>query len=89
MYWVSGKAGSGKSTFMKHILDSPRTEECLKTWAGDDFLSIATISFWDSGTREQKSQISSFILGSLSILGACSHCAPKGVDRLLAIQDPS
>jgi hypothetical protein len=56
VYWVSGKAGSGKSTFMKHVFDSPRTEEYLRTWAGDDILSIATFYFWNSGTREQKSQ---------------------------------
>jgi predicted ATPase len=33
VYWVNGKAGSGKSTLMKHIFDAERTRRCLKTWA--------------------------------------------------------
>ncbi|CAG8981479.1 hypothetical protein HYALB_00003050 [Hymenoscyphus albidus] len=32
-YWISGKAGSGKSTLMKHIYDDYRTHEGLKVWA--------------------------------------------------------
>lgn len=34
VFHLSGKLGSGKSTLMKHIRGSPRTEEKLKKWAG-------------------------------------------------------
>lgn len=34
VFHLSGKLGSGKSTLMKHIRASSRTEEKLKTWAG-------------------------------------------------------
>lgn len=34
VFHLSGKLGSGKSTLMKHIRASPRTEEKLKKWAG-------------------------------------------------------
>ncbi|KAK1635619.1 hypothetical protein BDP81DRAFT_450488 [Colletotrichum phormii] len=33
IYWISGKAGSGKSTLMKHLGDHSRTAELLSTWA--------------------------------------------------------
>ncbi|KAG4418327.1 hypothetical protein IFR04_008536 [Cadophora malorum] len=56
IYWVSGKAGSGKSTFMKHIYDDDRTREQLKEWAKDVPLCLATFFFWNSGSKEQKSQ---------------------------------
>ena len=56
IYWVNGKAGSGKSIFMKHLFDDKRTLNYLKTWAGNIRLCIATFFFWNSGTREQKSQ---------------------------------
>lgn len=36
VFHLSGKLGSGKSTLMKHVRASPRTEEKLKTWAGKD-----------------------------------------------------
>lgn len=55
-YWVCGKAGSGKSTFMKHILDSPKAMEHLKAWAGKTPFCLGSFFFWNSGTREQKSQ---------------------------------
>lgn len=32
VYWVNGKAGSGKSTLMKHLYDDPRTSRYLATW---------------------------------------------------------
>jgi hypothetical protein len=34
VFHLSGKLGSGKSTLMKHIRASPRTEEKLDKWAG-------------------------------------------------------
>ncbi|KAF8851978.1 hypothetical protein BDZ45DRAFT_600666, partial [Acephala macrosclerotiorum] len=56
VYWICGKAGSGKSTLMKHIFDDERTTTFLKTWAGSTPLVIATFFFWNSGTTEQRSQ---------------------------------
>ncbi|KUJ09034.1 uncharacterized protein LY89DRAFT_788448 [Mollisia scopiformis] len=57
VYWVSGKAGSGKSTLMKHLFDDPRMKKCLEAWAADTPLCITTYFFWNSGTRMQKSQL--------------------------------
>jgi len=54
-FWISGKAGSGKSTLMKFIADHPKTQEALKTWAGDKQLITASFYFWSSGTDLQKS----------------------------------
>ncbi|KAH8802965.1 hypothetical protein F5884DRAFT_684142 [Xylogone sp. PMI_703] len=56
VYWVSGKAGSGKSTFMKYIYDDGRTRGHLRKWANGTPLCVATFFFWNSGTKEQKSQ---------------------------------
>jgi len=56
IYWINGKAGSGKSTLMKHMFDDDRTRERLKVWAKDKPLCVATFFFWNSGTKEQKSQ---------------------------------
>jgi hypothetical protein len=61
IYWINGKAGSGKSTLMKHIYDSRYTAKYLQEW-GHKRLSttsqccIATFFFWNSGTDMQKSQ---------------------------------
>ncbi|KAI8168192.1 hypothetical protein K4K54_009056 [Colletotrichum sp. SAR 10_86] len=46
-FWISGKPGSGKSTFMKFISKHHRTKELLETWAGPTgTLAIATHCFW-------------------------------------------
>lgn len=55
IYWVNGKAGSGKSTFMKHIYHDVRTQNLLMKWAGNTQLCVATFFFWNSGSRDQKS----------------------------------
>lgn len=55
VYWVTGKAGSGKSTLMKFILDNPRTEEILRGWAGDSDLLLINHFFWAAGAELQKS----------------------------------
>ena len=57
LYWVSGKAGSGKSTLMKHLFNHGRCREALTAWAGDTPLVIASFFFWYSGSGLQKSQI--------------------------------
>lgn len=53
-YLVNGKAGSGKSTLMKLIVNDSRTRNLLGRWAGQDPLVILTF-FWDLGTTLQKS----------------------------------
>jgi hypothetical protein len=56
VYWINGKAGSGKSTLMKYIKDEQRVRECLNIWASDAPLCVAHFFFWNSGTTEQRSQ---------------------------------
>lgn len=57
VFWVAGKAGSGKSTLMKYINEHPRTSELLGAWAGNERVVIASHYFWYAGTRMQKSQL--------------------------------
>ena len=55
LYWISGKAGSGKSTFMKWLFYEDRTRNLLKSWAGDKDLLITKYFFWSPGTALQTS----------------------------------
>lgn len=55
-FWISGKAGSGKSTLMKFLNRSPQLRDSLNVWAGDRQLFIASFYFWITGTRMQKTQ---------------------------------
>ncbi|KAL6695658.1 hypothetical protein J3F84DRAFT_395107 [Trichoderma pleuroticola] len=54
IYWVSGKAGSGKSTLMKYMFASVETKQLLSIWA--DKYTIADFFFWHLGTPIQKTQ---------------------------------
>lgn len=55
-YWVSGKAGSGKSTCMKYLGASDPVNIAVAKWAGSVELINATFYFWRGGTRLQRSQ---------------------------------
>ncbi|KAJ4856480.1 AAA ATPase domain-containing protein [Trichoderma breve] len=56
IFWVSGKPGSGKSTFMKFIAKHSQTKDLLTQWAGSaDTLAVAVHFFWIAGTPIQKS----------------------------------
>lgn len=57
IYWVSGKAGSGKSTLMKFLVNDERTWKALGIWAGKKQLIVASYFFWNPGTDMQKSQL--------------------------------
>lgn len=60
VYWVNGKAASGKSTLMKYILAHSDTQRLLQRWADSSetsgALRFASFFFWASGTKEQRSQ---------------------------------
>jgi hypothetical protein len=55
IYWVNGKAASGKSTLMKFVYDHLRTQGLLREWADGKPLNTAGFFFWNSGTTEQRS----------------------------------
>ncbi|PGH13251.1 hypothetical protein AJ79_03810 [Helicocarpus griseus UAMH5409] len=57
IYWLSGKAGSGKSTLMKYIDQDRRTLEYLEQWASPLNIVFASFYFWNPGTSMQKSQL--------------------------------
>lgn len=56
IFWINGKAGSGKSTLMKYIHDHPMMQQHLLTWANHIPLYTTEFFFWLGGTRIQKSQ---------------------------------
>ncbi|KAH6610445.1 hypothetical protein Trco_000465 [Trichoderma cornu-damae] len=68
IYWISGKAGSGKSTLMRFLTGHRKTLQSLKEWAGDGDLVIAKHYFWSPGNSIQKSQEGLFRALLLQIL---------------------
>lgn len=55
LFWVSGKPGSGKSTFMKFIADHLETRHYLQEWAGSREVLVASHYFTVYGTPMQRS----------------------------------
>ncbi|RTE73858.1 hypothetical protein BHE90_011717 [Fusarium euwallaceae] len=79
LFWVSGKPGSGKSTFMKFASDKKETKECLRTWAGHRELILARHFFTIYGTTIQRS-----LEGLLrSLLHNILEGEPKLIPKLL------
>ncbi|KAI0405266.1 hypothetical protein F4802DRAFT_190772 [Xylaria palmicola] len=56
IYWITGNAGSGKSTLMKFIYKHPSMLDGIGSWAGDRALHVASHFFWLAGTSIQQSQ---------------------------------
>jgi hypothetical protein len=56
IYWINGKAASGKSTLMRYICGDQRTLAFLTHWASPEEPTVADFYFWNSGTLEQRSQ---------------------------------
>lgn len=55
-FWVTGKPGSGKSTFMKYVADHPITQTVLSKWSHPKRTVVASHYFWSAGNPMQKSQ---------------------------------
>lgn len=53
VYWVNGKPGSGKSTFMKFIENDERTKKALQIWQPK--CKIISHFLWKPGTEDQQS----------------------------------
>jgi hypothetical protein len=56
IYWITGKAGSGKSTLMKFASQHSATVDALKTWAQPAEPYYSSFYFWNQGYDMQKSQ---------------------------------
>ncbi|KAK3314328.1 hypothetical protein B0H66DRAFT_461305, partial [Apodospora peruviana] len=56
IYWISGKAGSGKSTLIKFLRNHEKTAELLRQWSSKSRLVVASHFFWSQGTKLQRSQ---------------------------------
>ena len=89
IYWVSGKAGSGKSTLMKFLYSHKKTLRALRTWAaGKPFLS-ASYFFWNAGTGMQKSQQGLLQTLLFNILKQCPTLIPLVTPTRMRKSDPS
>jgi ABC-type iron transport system FetAB ATPase subunit len=77
IFWIAGKAGSGKSTLMRFLADHPKTTQFLRQWAGDKRLIMAKHYFWSPGTPVQKSQDGLFRSLLLQILNQRPELIPS------------
>ncbi|KAK6424590.1 hypothetical protein LTR81_002930 [Elasticomyces elasticus] len=79
MYWISGKAGSGKSTLMAHLLNDDRTVEGLESWANGCELLRLNYFFWRPGSALQNS-----VEGLLKTIALrlCDHL-PDAVEAIM------
>lgn len=75
-FWVSGKAGSGKSTLMKYVASHHKTLKALEEWSGSKEIIIASHFFWSTGTAMQKSMKGLLQELLYDILCQCPGLAP-------------
>ncbi|KAJ4123183.1 hypothetical protein NW768_009711 [Fusarium equiseti] len=52
LYWITGKAGSGKSTLMKYLVHHESTIQHLRIWSGDMPLLFCYFYFWEATSEE-------------------------------------
>ncbi|PSN74857.1 hypothetical protein BS50DRAFT_479188, partial [Corynespora cassiicola Philippines] len=55
MYWISGKPGSGKSSLIRFLTTTCRTNEYLNKWRAN--CDILSAFIWNAGSPMQRSQI--------------------------------
>ena len=55
IYWINGKAGSGKSTLMNYLCHDERTLGLLRVWSGTKKVLKPKYFFWSAGTTLEKS----------------------------------
>ena len=55
VYWINGKAGSGKSTLMWFVCHDIRTKQSLNVWSEGKVLLVLSFYFWSGGTQLERS----------------------------------
>ncbi|KAF7861959.1 hypothetical protein EAF04_007840 [Stromatinia cepivora] len=76
IYWINGKAASGKSTLMRFISSHNTANELLQQWSAPLPLVMAKFYFWNSGTIEQRSQYGLLRALLIEILGHLPDLLP-------------
>jgi len=77
LYWISGKAGSGKSTLMKYICSNLETTQLLEFWRDGSTLLQARFFFWAAGHTLQSSH-EGLLRGLLyTLLAQCPRLIPS------------
>lgn len=76
-FWVSGKAGSGKSTLMKFLADHNQVRSLLNEWAGEAELVTAAHYFWSTGSSMQKSHEGLYRTLLYEIFRKCPKLIPQ------------
>ncbi|KAI3401782.1 hypothetical protein diail_8160 [Diaporthe ilicicola] len=77
IFWISGKPGSGKSTFTKFVADHSETRSLLSAWASPRRAIIASHYFWSIGTPMQRSQQGLWQSLLFSILSKIPEALPQ------------
>jgi hypothetical protein len=78
---ITGKPGSGKSTFMKFITGHEQTRNALETWSGGRKLVVASFYFWSSGIPLQRSQDGLLRCLLYKILSQAPDIMPTAIPR--------
>lgn len=76
VFWVFGRAGSGKSTLIKFLADHPLTFDLLQKWAHPQPVIVASHYFWSAGTSEQQSQRGLLQTLIYDVFRACPEIIP-------------
>ena len=77
IYWISGKAGSGKSTLMKFLAENQRVRQYLQDWAGPSANPVLiSWFFWAAGSPMQRSKEGLFQSLLFQILRRCPNIIP-------------
>jgi hypothetical protein len=82
IYWASGKAGSGKSTFMKFLYSSPKVRELLSEWSSPEECTLSDFFFYYLGIPEQKTQAGLCRALLFKILSCCPILIGKALPNL-------
>ena len=76
IFWVSGRAGSGKSTLMKFLVAKSTTSRLLAEWGGPKPVSTVCHFFWSAGHEMQRSQLGLLRSILFDIFLQCPDCIP-------------
>ena len=82
IYWINGKAGSGKSTLVKYIAQHKDTLLHLRTWSQQKKPIIPKFFFWGAGAPLEKSVVGMFRSLTMQILRRAPHLIEEAVASL-------